>query len=165
VLALHQAHFHTLAHDLFKQLLEQARFLKPPMTVLGKCRVMRDLLIETQTREPAPRPMHAQFLHQLALAGDAVQIANQQNAQQQLGINRGATGLAVTIFQLFTYEGEADVFFDQPQQVGLRNLIVQAEVVEQRFGTAVLPHHDEQASESGDPTEHGKDFFLLPRFG
>jgi len=27
--ALHQSHFHTLAHDLLKQLLEQLRFLKP----------------------------------------------------------------------------------------------------------------------------------------
>jgi hypothetical protein len=54
---------------------------------------------------------------------------------------------------------------DQPQQVSLRNLIVQAEVVEQRFRARMLPHHDEQASESCDPTEHGKDFFLLPRFG
>jgi hypothetical protein len=35
---------------------------------------MRDFLIETQAREPAPRQVHAQFLHQLALAGDAVQI-------------------------------------------------------------------------------------------
>jgi len=29
--------------------------------------------------------MHAQFLHQFAFAGDAVQIADQQNAQQELG--------------------------------------------------------------------------------
>ena len=70
--ALHQSHFHTLAHDLFKQLLEQLRFLKPPMTVLGESRVMRDLLIETQTGEPAPGQVHAQFFHQLALAADAV---------------------------------------------------------------------------------------------
>jgi hypothetical protein len=28
----------------------------------------------------------------------------------------------------------------------------------------VLPHHDEHASENGDPAEHGKDCFLLPRF-
>ena len=61
---------------------------------------MRDLLIEAQTGEPAPGQMHAQFLHQLALAGDAVQIADQQNAQQQLGINRRSTGLAVAVFQL-----------------------------------------------------------------
>ena len=56
---------------------------------------MRDLLIEAQAGEPAPRQMHAQFLHQFAFAGDAVQIADQHNAQQQLGIDRGATRLAI----------------------------------------------------------------------
>ena len=46
---------------------------------------MRDLLIEAQTGEPAPRQMHAQFLDQLALAGDAIQLTDQQDAQQKLG--------------------------------------------------------------------------------
>jgi hypothetical protein len=55
------------------------------------------------------------------------------------------------------------VSFDEPQQVGLRNLIFQAKVVEQRFRARLLPHHDEHASENGDPAEHGKDFFLAPR--
>jgi hypothetical protein len=32
------------------------------------------------------------------------------------------------------------VFFDQPQQMSLRNLIFQAELVEQCFGTGVLSH-------------------------
>ena len=40
------------------------------------------------------------------------------------------------------------MLFDEPQQMRLRNLIFQAEVVEQRFGTVVLPHHDQQASEN-----------------
>ena len=63
-----------------------------PIRLLGvragfsKTGVMRDFLIEAQTGEPVPRQMHAQFLHQLAFAGDAVQIADQRNAQQQLGI-------------------------------------------------------------------------------
>jgi len=49
---------------------------------------MRELLIESQAREPTPCQVHAQFLDQPALAGDALQIANQQNAQQQFGIDR-----------------------------------------------------------------------------
>ena len=155
VLALHQAHFHTLAHDLLKQLLEQLRFLKPSVPVFRERGVMRDLLIEAQTGEPAPRQMHAQFLHQFPLAGDAIQIADQQDAQQQLGINRRTAGLAVTRFQPLPYKGKADVFFDEPQQVGLRNLIFQAEVVEQSFRAVVLPHHDQQASDNENPTEHG----------
>jgi hypothetical protein len=32
--------------------------------------------------------------------------------------------------------------------VVLRNVIVEFEVIEQRFGTGVLPHHDQQASAS-----------------
>ena len=50
--------------------------------------MMRNLLIEPQTREPSPCQVHAQFFHQLTLARNAVQIADQQNAQQQLRINR-----------------------------------------------------------------------------
>jgi len=52
---LHQSHFHTLPHDLLEQLLEQFRFQKPSVPVLGKCGVMRNLLIEAQAGEPAPR--------------------------------------------------------------------------------------------------------------
>src|SRR5205807_7006480 len=88
------------------------------------------------------------------LAGDAVQIANQQNAQQKFGINRGPAGLAVAVFQLLPDELEADVLVDQPQQVGLRKLIFQAKVIEQRFGAVVLPHHDQQASDNQNQTEH-----------
>ena len=37
----------------------------------------------------------------------------------------------------------------------LGNLIFQAEVVEQRFRAVVLPHHDQQASDDRNQTEHG----------
>jgi hypothetical protein len=53
------------------------------------------------------------------------------------------------------------VLFDEPQQMILRNLIFQAEVVEQRFRTRMLPHHDLHPSENGDPAQHGKEFLLL----
>src|SRR4030081_3254235 len=53
-------------------------------------------------------------------------------------------------------EGKADVLFDESQQVGFRNLIFQAEVVEQRFRVVVLPHHDQQASDDRNQTEHGR---------
>ena len=52
------------------------------------------------------------------------------------------------------------MLFNEPQQVGLRNLILQAKVIEQRFGAVVLPHHDQQASDNQNPTEHGECFLL-----
>ena len=144
--------FHALPHDLFKQLLEQFRFLKPPVPVLGERGVMRNLLIESQPGEPAPRQMHAQLFHQLALAGDAVQIADQQNAQQQFGVDRGPPGLAVAVLQPLAHKLEADVLVDQPQQMVFRNVVFQTEVIEQRFRAVVLPHHDQQASGDENPT-------------
>src|ERR1700729_3563587 len=117
---------------------------------------MRDFLIETQAREPAPRQMHAQFLHQFAFAGDAIQIANQQDAQQKFGIDGRSAHLAVTLFQRFPHEGKADVLIDESQQVHLWNLIVQSEVIKQRFGAVVLPHHDQQSSDDENRTEHGQ---------
>src|SRR3984893_9431116 len=120
---------------------------------------MWDLLIETQTGEPPPRQVHAQFLHQLPFGGDAVQIADQQDAQQKLGINGRTAGIAVTRLQLLPHKGKADVLFDQPQQMSLRNLIFQPEVIEQRFGAVVLSHHDQQASDDENPTEHGRMLF------
>ena len=45
---------------------------------------------------------------------------------------------------------------DESQQVGFRNLIFQPEVVEQRFRAVVLPHHDQQASNDQNQTEHGQ---------
>src|SRR5690349_3143806 len=62
MLALYQSHFDTLPYDLFEQLLEQLRLLKPPVPVLGERRMVRNFLIETQASEPAPGQMHAQFL-------------------------------------------------------------------------------------------------------
>jgi hypothetical protein len=60
-------------------------------------------------------------------------IISQQNAQQQLGINRGTTRLAIAVFKLLSHKLKADVLVDQPQQMVFRNLIFQTEVIEQRF--------------------------------
>ena len=48
---------------------------------------MRNLLIESQPGEPAPGQMHAQFLDQFTLTGNAIQVADQQDAQQKLWID------------------------------------------------------------------------------
>src|SRR5438034_5517617 len=67
-----------------------------------------------------------------------------------------ATGLAVAVSQSLAHKLKTDVLLDQPQQMVLGNLIFQAEVVEQRFRAVVLPHHDQQASDDRNQTEHGR---------
>ena len=79
------------------------------MPILRERGVMRNLLIEPHSGKPAPRQMHAQFLDQFALTGDAIEIADQENAQQKLGINGRTARLAVAFLQLLSPEGKADV--------------------------------------------------------
>ena len=74
----------------------------------------------------------------------------------KLGINRGSAQSRCNSLQLLAHESKADVLFDESQQVVFRNLIFQAEVVEQRFRAVVLPHHDQQASDDENQTSMGR---------
>ena len=110
-----QTDFRAAVHDLFKELLKQVRFLEAAMTILGKRGVMRNFLIEAEPGEPPPSEMHAQLFDQFALAGDAIQIPDQQNTQEELRINRRSAGLAVGVFQLVADEVEADVSVNETE--------------------------------------------------
>lgn len=50
-------------------------------------------------------------------------------------------------------EFEADVPVDEAEKVVFRNLVFDAEVIEQRLGTGVLSHQNQQASVNGDKKE------------
>jgi hypothetical protein len=50
------------------------------MPIPKKRGMVRDLLIESQTREPARSQVHPHVLNQAALTGDSVQVPNQENA-------------------------------------------------------------------------------------
>src|SRR6476620_801007 len=103
VLALHQSSLYAAADDLLKDLLKQIRFLESTMPVLGKRGVMRNLLIEAQSSEPTPRQMHTWLFHQFPLARDSVEIAHQQQAQQQSWVDRWPSRIAVGGLQLGSY--------------------------------------------------------------
>src|SRR6266496_4659738 len=93
-------------------------------------------------------------MYELPLTGDAVEIPQAQDPQQHFGINRRSPRFAVGRTQLLTHKIETDVAVDQAQQVVFRNLIFDAEVVEQRLRTLVLPHHEQPASEDGNCLQH-----------
>src|SRR6476620_4105596 len=104
VLALHQSSLYAAADDLLKDLLKQIRFLESTMPVLGKRGVMRNLLIEAQSGEPAPCQMHTQLFHQSPFARDPVEIADQQQAQQQFRVDRWPSRIAVGVLQPGSYK-------------------------------------------------------------
>ena len=77
--------------------------------------------------------MHAQLFQQLPLATNAVQVAQQQDPQQHFWVNRRSACLAIGIAQLVTHKLETDVAINEAQKMVLRNLIFDAEIVEQRL--------------------------------
>src|ERR1700740_3723107 len=104
-----QQRFQAAIHNLFKELLKEVRLQETSMTVLGKRGVMGNLLIEAESGKPAPSQMHLQLLEQLQLAGNTIEIADQQDTQQEFRIDRGSARIAVGVLQLLTNEIEADV--------------------------------------------------------
>ncbi|MGA2689234.1 MAG: hypothetical protein ABSE85_14315, partial [Candidatus Korobacteraceae bacterium] len=49
---------------------------------------------------------------------------------------------------------------DEPQQVVFGDVLFQSEIVEQRFGTGMLSHHDQQSSEDQNHVVHGSNTSL-----
>src|ERR1017187_4866628 len=100
-------------------------------------------LLEQGTQTPSPAP-------------DLIPAQTENQPRTHIGIGTANGGTS----QLLPHKAKADVLFNESQQMSLWNLIFQAEVVEQRFGAVVLPHHDQQASDDQNQTEHGGCFLL-----
>ena len=98
--------------------------------------------------------MHVQLFHQLPLTRDPVEIADQQHAQQQFGIDRWSSRVAVGVLQLRSNKIEADVTVNETEQMVFRNLIFDAEVVKQRLRAGVVSHHKQQASKCNGEQQH-----------
>jgi hypothetical protein len=76
--------------------------------------------------------VHAQFLHQLPLTGDAIRLINRMRSRSSDQWKDGR-------YRCNSLRSrKADVRFNQPQ-MSLRNLIFQTEVAEQRFGAVAAP--------------------------
>jgi hypothetical protein len=71
---------HTLLNGSLEKIEEERRLLKTAVPILGKCRVMRNLLVEAEASEPAISQVHPDVLDQTAFTRDPVKIANQEDA-------------------------------------------------------------------------------------
>jgi hypothetical protein len=122
-LTLDQAHGHAAPDNLLKDFLKDARLPKAPVAVLGKGRVIGNLLLKAQSSEPTVGKMHPHFVHQAPLAGDPVQIADQQQAQQHFRINRRSSGRAVEVLQALSYEAQIHMVINESKKVILGDLV------------------------------------------
>ena len=98
--------------------------------VLGKGRMVRDLVIQTDAAKPAIGEIEMTLLAQSALRAYAHAIAGDQHADHQLRIDRGATGAAVERLQRLTNVIEVEMPIDASQHVIGRDMVVEAEIIE-----------------------------------
>ena len=87
--------------------------------------------------------MQLNFLGEPALGADAAAVADDEHTDHELGIDRGASDVAVVGLQFLVQVGQCrrHKHVDPSQQIILRNAIIEAELVEQLALVPLLPAH------------------------
>ena len=85
---------------------------------------------------------------------ESVSRAGLKDAASRFRVDRRPSRIAVGVLQPGSYKFKVDVAIDQAQQMIFRNLIFQAEVIEQRFSAGLVPHHEQQASKWNGENQH-----------
>ena len=142
-LALDQAGRHAGYNDTLEYVAENIALPEPVQPVLRKSRVMRNLVIKVEPTKPAIRQMQLDFLRQPALRAQTVTVPNNQHPDHQFRINRWPTDLAVVGLQPLVHIGERrhHKTIDTPQQVVLRDAIIEMELIEKACLIAAPPTH------------------------
>ena len=107
------------------------------------------------------------LLAQPRLGADAVEIADQQHADHQLGVDRGAARVAVMLSQAGADEREIENGVDAAQQVIGWNVSIYAEDIEELRFPDLPPHHCHAPSltqAEGITTEHSSQQRVFHRY-
>ena len=93
--------------------------------------MIRNLAVQPEPAEPAIREVEMNLLAKPPFGPDAHAVADDQHADHQLRVDRGAASLAVERLQRLTEIGEVQMTVDAPEQVIGRHVLVEAEIVKQ----------------------------------
>ena len=101
-------------------------------------------VIEIEPAEPSVGEMERHLLAQLPLGADAEAVAYNKHPDQQLGINRRPSDVAVERTQLLVQVAEHRCHenVDPAQQVALRDHVIEPEFIKKaRLLSMLSPHH------------------------
>ena len=101
-------------------------------------------VIEIEPAEPPICEVEPYLLAQFPLGADAEAVANDKHSDQQLGINRRPSDVAVELTQLFVQVAEhrCHETVDPAQQVALRDHVIEPEFIKKaRLLSMPSPHH------------------------
>ena len=112
------------------------------MTVFGKGRVIGNRIRQIEPTEPSVCEIEMDLITEPALRADAHAIADDQHSDHQFRINRRTPRRAVERSEKATDIREIDEPIDAPQQMIVRDMILDRELVKQR-ALRLLPrsHH------------------------
>jgi hypothetical protein len=104
--------------------------------------MIRYRAVEADPTEPPIRQVEMHLLAQATFRTDAHAVADDQHPDHQLRVDRWTAHLAIIGPQVLADASEVDEPINRPQQMILRNVILKAEAVEQRFlHHRPLAHH------------------------
>jgi hypothetical protein len=103
--------------------------------------MIRHLVIQTKPAKPAVRQIEMRLLAQAPLGLDAHDIASHQNAHDEFGINRGATGVAVERLKPFPHDGHVEETIDLSKDMVGWHMCVQIELIKQLRFDLLNSHH------------------------
>ncbi len=106
----------------------------------------REPVVEVEPAEPAERQPILDLLAQPPLRADAVAVADDEHADEQLGIDRRPAGVAVVVSELLAQIGERGrrEHVDPAQQMIGWNTIFEMKLVEEPGLIRRLPPHHRQ---------------------
>ena len=135
-LTTHQAFLDAAPDGRLEQFAQEITVTEAAMPVLREGRVVGHIALQPEPAEPAIGQVEMNFLAKAPLRADAEAIADEQNPDHQLRVDRGSAGLAVQGSQMCAEAGQVDEPVDGSNKVTYRDAPLEAELVEQR-----LLHH------------------------
>src|ERR1035437_8423877 len=105
-----------------------------------------NLVIQAQACKPAIGQVQTNFFHQFPVTADAVEIPQNEPADENFRIDRRTDSSFIEGSQSLAHKSKIHVTVYQPQQVMFRNLVFQAKVVKQRVSLGNMAHHRERSS-------------------
>ena len=127
-LATDKLRLQTLADDAFKHLAQHVAVAEPVVPVDRKRRMVGNLVFKAEPAKPAIDQIKLDLLAQPALRADRIAIADQENPDHQLRINRWVSGVTVIRRQFATKPSQVENRVDVAQQVIDGNAFVEIEL-------------------------------------
>jgi hypothetical protein len=137
-----QAFGHATPDGRLEQPTQQVAVAEPAVPVLGKGRMVGHGAVQAQAAKPAIGEVQVDLVAKPPLGADAAAIADQQHADDQLGIHRGTADGAVVGLELPPNLRQLNKAVDHAQQMISGDMVIEAETVEQRLlPNRPLAHH------------------------